>query len=356
MMVTWDIGRRCNLNCSYCESTRHDNVSPFHSLDELTSTFDFIQKWTEEYNSKRKTPSHTNINFTGGEPTMNPNFWNLVDLIKSNERRFDLSLTTNGAWNSKYTDKILSRFNGVTVSYHVEAHNELKKQIIDNTLNLAKSNIWLQVNLMLHTDHWDECMEIYQLFKSQGISTSPRPIGDGNVERSGWFIDADGTPRRTSHTYTREQQEWFWKEMGLDRKANETQQGTSIGRGCCGKRCIEGKVDNEWQSVKLVNTEFKGWNCTVDWYFLHIDQHTGQVYHHQTCQALPGGRRGALGNLSESAQLIHQLKDRLIKPSPIVCPNLRCGCGMCVPKAQDINDFNLIWNDLVIDELAREIP
>lgn len=26
--VTWDLGRRCNYDCSYCPITRHDNFSP----------------------------------------------------------------------------------------------------------------------------------------------------------------------------------------------------------------------------------------------------------------------------------------------------------------------------------------
>ena len=158
MMVTWDIGRRCNLDCTYCESTRHNNYSPYTPLEELVSTFEFIKNWSGLYNQHRQVPSHTNINFTGGEPTMNPVFWEFVDIVKSDDLRFDLSLTTNGAWNEKYTQKILDRFNGVTVSYHAEAHPELKKQIIKNILSLSESNLWFQVNVMLHVDYWDECI------------------------------------------------------------------------------------------------------------------------------------------------------------------------------------------------------
>ena len=35
LMVTWDILRRCNLDCTYCESTRHDITSTLPSLEEL---------------------------------------------------------------------------------------------------------------------------------------------------------------------------------------------------------------------------------------------------------------------------------------------------------------------------------
>ena len=42
MMVTWDILRRCNLDCTYCESTRHDTTSKLPEFEELKQTFDFI--------------------------------------------------------------------------------------------------------------------------------------------------------------------------------------------------------------------------------------------------------------------------------------------------------------------------
>ena len=53
MMVTWDILRRCNLDCTYCESTRHDNTSTLPEFEELKTTFDNlnIKVELEEYES-----------------------------------------------------------------------------------------------------------------------------------------------------------------------------------------------------------------------------------------------------------------------------------------------------------------
>jgi hypothetical protein len=346
MMVTWDLGRRCNYDCSYCEVSRHDNISPHHSLEELKETFEFIRSWTTLYNGKRKFESHTNINFTGGEPTMNPAFWDLVDHINA-VGGFQLSLTTNGAWNGKYTQKIIDRFHGVTVSYHAEGHPELKKQVLKNIIALRDAGLWMQINVMLHVDHWEECIDVYKSLKRHQIKVNPRPIGDGVTERSGWFIDADGSNRRTSHEYDKFQQQWFFDEMGLKGSAEEIKAGTQLGRACCGGRCLQGKVNDQWQEVKLVNTEFKDWNCMVDWYFLHIDQHTGSVYHHQTCQAKHEGQRGSIGNLNDTQNMLSGLSKRLENPTPIVCPNQRCGCGMCIPKAKERSDFDLLWNDIV---------
>lgn len=344
MMVTWDLGRRCNYDCTYCESTRHNNHSPHHSIDELSKTFEFIKQWTDVYNNNRKNKSHITLNFTGGEPTVNPAFWSLAEKIKQNDN-FVLTLTTNGAWNKKFTEKIIKDFSAVTVSYHAEAHESLKKQVIENILRLKESGIWLQVNVMLHMDYWDECIEVYNLLKNEGIKVKPRPIGDGNALRTGWFQDADGKMRRTSHPYKAEQQTWFWNEMGVKTIPDQKLEGNELGRGCCGGRCLQGKINDQWQDVKLVDTNFKDWYCMVDWYFLHIDQHTGLIYHHQTCQALHNKQKGAIGLLSESSQIIEDLKQRMKNPTPIICPNQRCGCGMCAPKAKNLEDFTVLWEN-----------
>lgn len=348
MSVTWDVGRRCNYDCTYCESTRHDLVSPLHSLDELKKTFDFIKEWSDVYNKKRRIPSSITINFTGGEPTVNPAFWELCSYIKETDPSINLGLTTNGAWSPKNTNKIIELFNGVTVSYHAEAHPTLKQKVLENIKLLHQSNIWLQVNVMLHVDYFEECIKVCEDLKSLGIRHNPRPIGDGNVEGSGWRLDADGSMRRTSHAYNETQQTWFFNYIGSPNSSQNKKEGTDMGRVCCGGRCTIGKVNNDWKEVKLIDTHFKEWHCMVDWYFLHIDQHTGLVYHHQTCQALLNKKRGALGHISEKDVLIENLKNKLSQDvvEHIICPNDRCGCGMCVPKAKEFTDFEKIADSL----------
>lgn len=335
-MVTWDIGRRCNFDCSYCEISRHDNVSSPHSYDELLRTFKFVKEYTQIY------ADLVNINFTGGEPTINPAFWQLTEYINANETRFRLSLTTNGAWHPRNTDRIAQLFEGVTVSYHTEGHPNLKKQTLDNIKLLHEKGIWLQVNVMLHTDNWAEGVQVCEELKSLGIRHNPRPIGDGNIARKGWFIDADGSNRRTSHDYTDEQQDWFFNYSGTKKPVGGTKEGTELGRKCCGGRCVQGKVNNEWQEVSLIDTHFKGWYCSVNKYFLHIDQHTGDVFHHQTCQALHNGLRGPLGSIDNTLEILDYAKTN--KNNTIVCPNTRCGCGMCVPKAKDLVEYKIILN------------
>jgi MoaA/NifB/PqqE/SkfB family radical SAM enzyme len=341
LMVTWDIVRRCNLDCTYCESTRHDTASKLPTLEELKTTFDFIKQYTGLYNNKRTEKLHTNIDFTGGEPTVNPAFWPFLEYVKQTDG-FKLSLTTNGTWGPKFTQRILDNFTHATISWHAE--DQLNERTIENIMSLHAAGMSLQVNVMLHCDHFKKATLICKMLKEKGIRVNPVPIGDGNIVRKGWFIDTDGSNRRTSHEYTEEQQDWFYDWMGQSRKASVAKEGTDVGRACCGGRCTQGKIDGEWQEVKLVNNWFKNWYCTVNWYFLHIDQYSGNVFHHQTCQATHTGR-GPIGNLSNTKNIIDNVSAMLSKDTivPIICPNQRCGCGMCVPKAKKLDDFKELW-------------
>jgi hypothetical protein len=197
---------------------------------------------------------------------------------------------------------------------------------------------------MLHTDHWDHCVAIYEKLKSYGIKTNARPIGDGIVERAAWFVDSDGSMRRTSHSYSLEQQQWFFDQMKSKGDPQQIREGTQLGRACCGGRCMEGKVDNVWQPVNLIDTNFKDWYCSVNKYFLHIDNETELVYHHQTCQAKFEKGRGSIGSLTDTESIYSYVEQN--KNNTIICPNLRCGCGMCVPKAENKNEYDSLMKSI----------
>lgn len=329
MMVTWDLGRRCNYDCTYCEASRHNNYSPHRSLDELKSTLSFVKEYCKLYNHNT-----AHINFTGGEPTTNPVFFEFAEHCK--KENVKIGLTTNGAFSPKFVDSITKNFDWVVVSYHAEADSRLKDMVMRNIKNLH-NNIRLSVNVMMHVDYWDECVEVCNQLIEWGVKFNPRPIGDGNILRKGWLMDTDGTLRRTSHEYSPEQQEWYFNHMGLKPTTTSAREGTQLGRNCCGSRCVMGKVNNEFVEVNLVDTHFKNWYCSVNKYFLHIDNETELVYHHQTCQAKFDGSRGSIGSLKDTTAILEYAKANM--KNTIVCPNERCGCGMCVPKAKEYADY-----------------
>jgi MoaA/NifB/PqqE/SkfB family radical SAM enzyme len=329
-LITWDLGRRCNYDCSYCPAHRHDNFSPHASLSELINTtkflFEYISVIAEQRNNK-----DFHVSFTGGEPTVNPNFIEFSKHIKqeysqkyADKFNLKLDLTTNGAMSEKMASAVCDNFDFVTVSYHAEAVSKLKRQVLERISQFSSSGIGLKVNVMFHAQHFDECKSLCTALTEDGIRFIPRLIGDDPDSKSS-----------QAHLYTQEQKDWLTEFWGIN--FNPT------GRPCCGGRTF-GVCSSEGQTnTKYVNyREFKDWSCSVNWYFLHIEQQTKLVFHHQTCQARLDSTRGPIGHLDSWWTITGDLKTKLEQKSmPIIsCPNKICGCGLCTPKSE--NRHNLL--------------
>lgn len=112
--------------------------------------------------------------------------------------------------------------------------------------------------------------------------------------------------------------------------------GLNIGRPCCGSRTMCLTKGTEDTKSKFVDyREFQGWMCSVNWFFMHIEQQTDSVFHHQTCQAKFDQTRGPIGKLSDADKILEELEKNLKNGTmpTVVCPKHTCGCGLCAPKS-----------------------
>ena len=118
---------------------------------------------------------------------------------------------------------------------------------------------------------------------------------------------------------------------------------TDIGRACCGGRqlCTN---KNYKQRQFYVENKFPDWYCSVNHFFLYVKQVNGEIYINKDCKMNFEGGIGPIGHLSNSDQLLLNLKSQLENNSlPIIqCKKYNCYCGLCAPKARDLSTFNLI--------------
>jgi len=290
-----------------------------------------------------------NFGFTGGEPTVNPNFIPFAQYLKNQyeEKYADrweagFALTTNGAMSEKMGQAVMENFGHATVSYHAESDDKLKQQVKDRILQFHYQGglyeFTVSVNVMFHAEYFDECVELCEFLKAHEVDFVPRVIGE----------EPDSRPT-FAHKYSDEQLAWmknYWKQKNdatyansaaSDVVKNAKKLGNSIGRPCCGSRDMLLTLGNESRKSNFVDfRQFQGWSCSVNWFFLHLEQQTDSIYHHQTCQARFDNRRGPIGKLSEGKKLIAELKDMLENNRmPIIqCPKHTCGCGLCAPKSK----------------------
>lgn len=372
--VTWDLGRRCNYDCSYCPVHRHDNFSPHATLDELKANADFMFEYIDTYMNYRDY-KFTSISFTGGEPTVNPNFIPFIQYLTAEyENKYkskwdaNFALTSNGAMSEKMATRIMENLRHCTVSYHSESDDKLKKQVRDRILQFhtegPKYKFTMSVNVMFHADpkYFDECKELCSYLHDLGVQYVPRIIGEEPDAKS-----------KFAHDYTDEQLDYiknYWKyknaELNSEKEVAEAlsaageaqnekhkvekKEGWAIGRPCCGSRemCLSAKgVERKGTFVDFRN--FKGWYCSVNWFFLHLEQQTDRVFHHQTCQAKFDQTRGHIGKISEGKQIIENLKSMLENGSmpTVICPKHVCGCGLCAPKSAYLENYKTVLGNHV---------
>jgi MoaA/NifB/PqqE/SkfB family radical SAM enzyme len=337
-IVTWDLGRRCNYDCSYCPAHRHDNFSSHASLEQLKATTTFLFDYILLVSQHRKNKDF-HVSFTGGEPTVNPVF---IDFAKYIRKEYDdtykntfnlkLSLTTNGAMSEKTAQAVIENFDYVTVSYHAEAKDSVKASVIDRINFFNSSEIAVKVNVMFHADYFDECKTVCERLSAWNIKFIPRLIGDDPDSKSS-----------QAHLYTDDHKQWLKQNWNIDI--------TPTSRPCCGGREFGVCSTAGQETAKaVVDRQFKDWHCSVNWYFLHIEQQTGLVYHHQTCQATLESKRGSIGTLMESDTIVETLRNHLInKTMPVItCPNNLCGCGLCTPKSSDREKLMSSMDDVLI--------
>lgn len=343
--VVWDLGRRCTYACSYCGPHHSNKTSPLVNLQSMKNTLDGIVEYAQLLDQYRDNHRIIDIAYTGGEPTIHPAFFDFVKYAKIKYPFIRSNITTNGCYNQKKCKHIMECVNSTTISYHAEASDTEKKLVIDNIKLMHESKYNFRVNLMFHKNYFEECKELAEWFEDLNIRYTARPIGDSDNKKD----LKDGT----AHSYTQEQLDYFkaqWTKKKIH-KSNTMQLQTktsieTIGRPCCNGKCLRIKTDDEWKtSFRVPSTNFKGWNCMINWDFLFINSELDGVWHHQTCQVNLDGQIGPIGKASEFDKIVTSLREKLRsgKMPVIKCPKTHCGCGLCSPKALNEVDAKEIF-------------
>jgi len=276
----------------------------------------------------------------------------------------------------KMADAVMENFGFATVSYHAESDKKLKQQVRDRIMQFhtegPEHNFGVSVNVMFHAAYFDECKDLCDFLYDNGVKYVPRVIGEEPGSRSNF-----------AHTYSDDQLDYmknYWqyknaelngenevadrlratgeptpeeikaKELEVVKQKESEKKGYKIGRPCCGSRemCISNAGESR-KSTFVDFREFKDWHCSVNWFFLHLEQQTDSVFHHQTCQARFDKTRGPIGKISEGKKLIAKLKEQMESGSlpTVICPKHTCGCGLCAPKSKyKENYYDVIKNHI----------
>lgn len=137
--ICWFLHNHCSHRCSYCHESNWNGSFQWLALAHVKSFVDQVRK---HYGRHR-----TLISFTGGEPTLWPDFEECVDHLSSGG--FELGMTSNGAQPLEYFERIAPHFSWISLSFHPEfTRTEKFLNLIDRLSELTA----LSVRIMLPCD------------------------------------------------------------------------------------------------------------------------------------------------------------------------------------------------------------
>jgi len=134
--VQWDLGRKCNYDCSYCWPTSHNKTDKWVSIEVLKKVVDKIG---EQHTGKMQ------FNFAGGEPTLHPDFLELCSYIWA--RGHHIHVQTNGTMNV-IKARQLALVAEISISVHFEFANYEK--LINNIRAILSAGGKLEIKMMIN--------------------------------------------------------------------------------------------------------------------------------------------------------------------------------------------------------------
>ena len=277
--IEWNLGMRCNYDCTYCPASIHDNHSPHTDINLLEKTVDKLCELGKPLR----------ISLTGGEPCVHPDIEDFLEYLKRKDI-FWVNITTNGTRDHGWYLMNEMFWNHIVFSLHFEHPNWTRAY--NNILKYYDSTERdFFVNVMAHHNYMDKVRTVVKSFKELGIKYAVRGIrwteGDHNV-----FDDLK---------YQGTDLEWILSE------------DATVKPNC---RYDDEHIIHANDVIKKHLNQFKGWTCNAGLESLMINW-DGDV-HRATCRV-----GGSLGNIYTGTFNV--------PTDPIICTRDWCTCVADIP-------------------------
>jgi MoaA/NifB/PqqE/SkfB family radical SAM enzyme len=280
--VEWNLGKRCNYDCSYCPESIHDNSSPHTDIEILKATIDRLVALGKPIR----------LSFTGGEPTVHPKFTELVKYANHKNIQW-VSVTTNGTLPFEFYAML--PVDQYVFSLHLEYD---WRRVWDTVLKVSsRSNIKVIAQIMAHHNYMDAVLQLRARCLQEEIPSTVRRIrwteGDHDLfddmryhpDDLKWIKEQEATVKENTVIFLKEE-----PDMPRLKHANDV--------------------------IKLHLNKYKGWTCNAGIESLMINW-DGDV-HRATCRV-----GGSLGNIYEGSFIVPN--------EPVTCDRNFCTCAADIP-------------------------
>jgi MoaA/NifB/PqqE/SkfB family radical SAM enzyme len=170
----WDIITMCNYNCEYCYARANKGT-----WSKISSS-DIINKVINQF---REIEHPMDIILLGGEPTLHPKYFKILEELDNIENIISIRILSNGNFGNeekakKFIDKhsfLKTKFSFL-LTYHV---NEVNKKEFFNIIKYIKDKYYLEVNLLFDENTIDENLNILKELDYLNIKFRPSLIFNG---------------------------------------------------------------------------------------------------------------------------------------------------------------------------------
>lgn len=351
-LLDWELTMKCNLDCSYCLTGLHgghDNSTKHPPLDQCLDALTFMFKYVDQYmKTKPKGLRYVILNVYGGESLYHPN---IVDILKQVRKEYaqyqdrwhlTVTTTTNAIVSDRILKSIIPLIDEFTVSYHSEHTTKQRQQFKNNLLSIAQAKKRVKCVVLMHpdTELFADANNMIEWLNNNEIRHLPRQL--------------DHFPEKTDFNYDQKQVIWFDKLYNAKNYNSNTNLSklsavdekydlAATGRACCGGRqlCKDSTYKNR---EFFVTNRFPDWHCSVNHFFLYVKQVNGEVYTNKDCKMNFDGSVGPIGNLNNTDAILNTLQNYIDTDSmPVIqCKKSQCFCGLCAPKAKDLETYKKI--------------
>lgn len=349
-LLDWELTMKCNLDCSYCPVGLyggHDNSTKHPDTLDCLKAFDFMFEYADLYMStKPKGIRYVILNVYGGESLHHPDIVKILEQVRvkhqpySDRWHLTVTTTTNAIVSNKKLKQIIPLIDEFTVSYHTESTDKQKQQFKDNLLTIKQSGKRQKCVVLMHqeNDRFQDATAMIEWLTQNDIKILPRQLDD-NIGVEGKRIYKQDQIQWFNNLY---QSKTFGKNTDLLKDKVESNL-TDIGRACCGGRSLCSD-QNYRQRHFYVENKFPDWYCSVNHFFLYVKQVNGEIYVNRDCKMNFDGSVGPIGNLNNTKELLSNLKEQIDTDTlPIIqCKKYNCFCGLCAPKAKDLENYKSI--------------
>ena len=302
--VTWSLHNLCNFRCEYCPPNLNNGTTENVSLEDVKNFF---------FSLKQHVPNKKIIfAFSGGEPTIHPEFINIVKFLT--EQECEVSMTSNGSRPLKWWKEAEPYIDHLVISYHP---SWTKQQKLYDVINFLTETTWINLDLMMHPLYWDETVKFGETLK-----------GKNNLSIAYLPIQQDfGVASKGLISYTEDQLDFlqspptYWGPFLPSNLKLEKCRG-QFGRGFKYMETSNGISQLDYKYL-IANelTNFKGYECDLGQEGLIIEIN-GDIYN-AYCHT-----GGIIGNIRD--------KNLNLKPQSVICDKNICACSVDIEISKRI--------------------